>query len=163
MLMELSADLTKEDYAAFRRYAMFRLRKVWVIYVLVGICVGWASFPGADPEEGVSLASGVLAAIVFGVIAAGAAAAVALLLIAVLPNRPEAVIGKHVFTLSASELQEKNDISVTKVRLDVLRRHETAKHIFLITPAHVAFVIPKRAVEAAPEFLRLLEERTKHA
>jgi hypothetical protein len=160
--MELTADLTKKDYAAFRRYAMFRFRKVWLVYVLLGVYVGWTSFPGADPEQGLSLSSGVIAAVLLGLMAAGVTAIVAWLLMAILPNRPGAVVGKHVFTLTDSEFQEKNAIGAMTVRLDVLQRHETAKHVFLITPTHVAFVVPKRALEGAPEFLRLLVERTKH-
>ena len=160
--MELTADLTNNDYAAFRRYAMFRFRKVWLFYAFVGIFVGWISFSG-DPIEGVSFSTNVLMAVIIGAIAAGATPILGWLVMMLLPNRPAAAVGKHVFTLSDLEFQEKNDIGVTSVRLDLLRRHETARHIFLVTPAHVAFVLPKRALEAAPEFLRVLMERTKDA
>lgn len=130
--MELTADLTRNDYAAFRRYAMFRFRKVWL-------------------------------AVIIGVIAAAATPILGWLVTMLLPNRPAVAVGKHVFTLSDLQFQEKNDIGMTTVRLDLLQRHETARHIFLVTPAHVAFVLPKRALEAAPEFLRVLVERTKRA
>jgi hypothetical protein len=163
MPIELAADLTKSDYAAFRRFAMFRFRKIWLIYVLVGGFVAWTSYPGADPEAGLSVTSGVLAAIVMGLIAVCLSALVGWLLLALLPNRPRAIVGKHVFRLSDSEFQETNDIGSTTVRLDMLRRHETAKHIFLVTPMHVAFVIPKRDLDATPDFSRLLAERVRHA
>jgi hypothetical protein len=161
--MELTAELTKKDYAAFQRYAMFRLRKLWVVFLLLGAYVAWTSFPGADPEEGLSFSSGVIAALILGALVAGGTAAASLLLLAILPNKLRPVVGTHVFTLTSSDFQEKNSISSMSVRLDVVRRHETAKHVFLVTPTHVAFILPKRALKAAPEFLRLLIERTKHA
>jgi hypothetical protein len=77
---------------------------------------------------------------------AGGAAIASLLLLAILPNRPGTILGKHVFTLTDSEFQEKNEISSMSVRLDALRRHETTKHFFLVTPTHVAVIVPKRAL-----------------
>jgi hypothetical protein len=137
------------------------MRKLWLLYLLLGAYVAWTLFPGADPEAGLSFSSGVLAALLLGVAVAGGAAIVSLLLLAILPNRPGTILGKHVFTLTDSEFQEKNEISSMSVRLDALRRHETTKHFFLVTPTHVAVIVPKRALEAAPEFLRGLMERTK--
>ena len=52
--MELTVELTKKDYAALRRYAVFRLRKVWLVYLLLGAYVAWTSFPGAaDPQAAI--------------------------------------------------------------------------------------------------------------
>ncbi len=161
--MQLSANLTKKDYSAFRRYAMFRLRKTWLIYLPLVAFVAWSSFPTDYAESGTSLLFAAISSLVIGLTAAGIALLLSLAVIAVLPNKPGTVLGEHVFTLTDSQLQENSDSGFVSMRLDLLRRHETAQHVFLLTPTHLCYIVPKRALQSAPEFLRILRERTKRA
>jgi hypothetical protein len=159
--MQLSVDLTKADYAAFRRFALFRHRKIWLVYVAVGVFVAWTSFPEDYAAGGGALWSALVAVGLMGTAAAGLAAFAGMVLMALLPDGPRAILGEHLFTLTDSEFREVNAAGSTLVKLDLLRRRETAKHVFLITPTHVSFILPKRALDSAPEFRQLLTERTK--
>lgn len=159
--MQLTVDLTKADYAAFRRFALFRHRKIWLIYVAVGVFVAWTSFPEDYAADGGALWSALVAVGLMGSAAAALTALAGMALMVLLPNRPSPLLGEHVFTLTNFEFREVNAAGSTSVKLDLLRRYETARHMFLITPTHVGFILPKRALESASDFQRLLTERTK--
>jgi hypothetical protein len=158
--VQFSAELTKKDYAALRRYALFRHRRIWVVYLAVGVYVAWTSFPDNYAEDGGSFWSALVAVILLGAIATAVVAVAAMALVALLPDRPGAIVGEHVFTLTDSEFQERNPAGSMSVRFELLRRHETAKHVFLMTPTHVAFILPKHALESAPDFRRVVIEKT---
>jgi len=159
--MQLSANLTKKDYSAFRRYAMFRLRKTWLIYLPLVAFVAWSSFPTDYAESGISPVIASISSLVIGLTAAGIALLLSLAVIAILPNKPGTALGEHVFTLTDSQFQENSDSGSVCMRLDLLRRYETAQHVFLLTPTHICYIVPKRALQSAPEFLRILRERTR--
>ncbi len=46
--MQIQSQLTENDYAKFRVYYMFRIRKIWAVFVLVGLVLAWEIFPRKD-------------------------------------------------------------------------------------------------------------------
>jgi hypothetical protein len=156
--MQLKTSLASGDYAAFRRFAMFRLRKAWLLYIPLMIFVGWTTYPrGANVPLVAGLVGSVLVALVVTLIAL----LLSLVAVALLPNRPGTVLGEHVYTLTDAGFQEQNEAGSSTIRWDCLRRFETSKHIFLLTPTQVGYIIPKLALASAPEFAKALAERTR--
>lgn len=161
--MQLQAQLTKGDYSKLRRYGMFRVRKTWLLFVAFAPLFAWQVFPKDYAEHGIPFAFALAFSFLAGVIVSCLIMLLTVVIVAILPNRPGTVLGAHTFTLTDSEFQELNIAGSANVKLELLRRHETSQHIFLLTPTHVAYILPMRDLQANPEFLRLLRERTRRA
>jgi len=159
--MQLNAQLTKCDYSKFRRYGMFRLRKAWLVYIPLAGFFAWTVFPKDYAEHGIPFAFALAFTLFLGLVVAGLTFLLSMAVVAILPNRPGTVLGAHTFTLTDAEFQEVNATGSASVKLEVLRRYETAQHIFLLTPTHVGYILPMRDLQANPEFLRVLRERTR--
>jgi hypothetical protein len=161
--MQFHAELTDSDYSKFRSYAVLRIRKVWVVYVLAGLFLAWEVFPGDYAKRGIPIAFALIFSVLFAAILSALVYLLSMILLAFLPNRPGNLLGSHTFTLTDSEFQEVNAAGSASVKLELLRRYETAHHVFLMSPTNVGYILPMRDLEANPEFLRVLRERTKSA
>jgi hypothetical protein len=161
--MQLQAQLTKTDYSKFRRYAIFRVRKTWLMFVVFVPLFAWEVFPKDSEAHNIPFAFALAFSLFAGVIACGLIMLLTRVLVALLPNRPGTILGAHTFTLTDTEFQELNTAGSASVKLELLRRHETSQHVFLLTPTHVGYILPMRDLQVNPEFLRLLRERTKRA
>jgi hypothetical protein len=142
---------------------MFRVRKTWLIFVLFVPLFAWQVIPKDYAEQGVPFAFALAFSLLAGVIVSCLIMLLTVVLLTILPNRPGTVLGAHSFTLTESEFQEVNLAGSANTKLELLRRHETSQHIFLLTPTHVAYILPMRDLQTNPEFLRLLRERTRSA
>jgi hypothetical protein len=160
--MQISAHLTKGDYSKFCRYSMLRLHKLWLMCVPSAAFFCWIVFPKDYAEHGMSFAFASGFALLIGLIVSGLLS-LSMGVTAILLGRRGTVLGEHTFTLTDSEFQEVNAVGATAVKLDVLRRYETAQHVFLLTARYVGYILPMRDLHANPEFLRVLRERTKEA
>lgn len=161
--MQLQSQLTKADYAKWRRFAMFRIRKTWLVYFLLVPIFAWEVFPRDYAKHGMPFAFALAFSLFTGVIVSGLGVLLTFLLVAILPNKPGTVLGEHTFTLTESEFQEVNFAGSASVKLHLVRRYETSQHIFVLTPTHIGYILPMRDLLANPEFLKLLRERTKLA
>jgi len=65
--MQLTVQLTKSDYSKFRRFAGFRLRKTWLMYIPFVALVAWTAFPKDYAERSIPLALVVAVALLVGV------------------------------------------------------------------------------------------------
>ena len=83
-----------------------------------------------------------------------------MILMTLLRARLRSVVGPHTFTLTDSEYQEVNEACSVSIKFQYLRRYETARHVFLLTPGSVGYILPMRDLQKHPEFLKLLRERT---
>jgi hypothetical protein len=161
--MQIQAQLTESDYSKFRSFAAFRLRKLWVIFVGAGLILAYEIFPKDYAQRGIPVAFALVFSLLFAAILSGLIYLLTMILMAILPNRPGILSGLHTFTLTDSEFQEVNAAGSASVKLELLRRYETAQHVFLLSPTHVGYILPMRELHANPEFLRVLRERTKSA
>ena len=161
--MQIESHLTKADYSIFRRYAMFRIRKSWLLLVAFVPIFAWEVFPNDYAKHAIPFAFALAFSLLAGVIASGLIMLATMVLIAILPNRPGTVLGAHTYTLTDSDFQEQNTAGSASVKLQHLGRYETSQHIFLITTTHVAYILPMRDLQANPEFLKSLRERTRRA
>jgi hypothetical protein len=159
--MQIQAQLTKSDYSKFRRYALYRIRKAWLIYVVAALIFTWEIFPKDYAAHGIPFAFALVSCLIIAGIAACLIAFITTLLVKFMPNRPGTVLGPHTFTLTDSEFQEVNAVGSASAKLELLRRYETSQHVFLLTPTHVGYILPMRDLQANPEFLRVLREGTK--
>ncbi len=161
--MQVKAQLTKQDYSKLRRFAIVRIRKVWLIYLPMAALFAWVAFPSNYAAHGMSFAVALTMTSLIALILSAIIFFLSLGLTALLPNRPGTVLGEHTFTITDSEFQESNGAGSASTKLDVLRRYETAEHIFLLTPTHTSYILPLRDVRANPEFMQALRERTRNA
>jgi hypothetical protein len=161
--MQLAVQLTKSDYSKFRRFARFRLRKTWLVYIPFAALVAWTAFPKDYSERSVPLALAFGVALLVGVVISVLIFLLSIVVVAILPNRPGTVLGEHTFTLTEAELREANAIGSTAVKLEALHRYETTRHVFLLTRTHLGYILPMRDLQNNPEFLRTLRERTSDA
>ena len=69
--MELKVHLTKNDYSAFRRFAMFKLRKTWLMFLPLVAFVAWTSFSRDYANRGWSLVIALITSFVLALIVAG--------------------------------------------------------------------------------------------
>jgi uncharacterized membrane protein len=161
--MQLHAQLTKADYSKFRRYAMFRLRKTWLMFVGFALVFAWQMFPKDNAEHSIPFAFALAFSLLAGVIISVLVMLFTVVLVTIMPNRPGTVLGEHTFTITDSEFQELNAAGSAIVKLELLCRHETSQHVFLLTPTHVGYILPMRDLQANPEFLRLVREKTRRA
>jgi hypothetical protein len=159
--MQLQVHLTKADYAKWRRYGMFGIRKTWLVFIVIAPIFAWEVFPRDYAKHGMPFAFAFGFSLFAGVIVSGLGMLLSFVLLAVLPNKPGTVLGAHTFMLTDSEFQEVNAAGSASVKLELARRHETSQHIFVLTPTHVGYILPKRDLNANPEFLKVLRERTK--
>jgi hypothetical protein len=159
--MQLHAQLTKADYSKFRRYAMFRIRKTWLMFVLIAPIFAWEVFPKDYANHGMPFAFALGFSLFAAVILSGLCMLLGLLFVAILPNKPGTVLGAHTYTITDSEFQESNAAGSAGMKLGLLRRYETSQHIFVLTPTHVGYILPMRDLQANPEFLKALRERTR--
>jgi len=161
--MQVKANLTKQDYSKFRRFAIVRIRKVWLMFIPMAALLAWVSFPKDYVQHGMPFAVALSATAGVVLIFTVVIFFLSLGLTALLPNRPGTVLGEHTFTITDFEFQETNTAGSASMKLDVLRRYETAQHIFLLSPTHVGYILPLRDLQANPEFLQAVRTRTKHA
>lgn len=159
--MELKAYLTKGDYTALRRFAMLRLRKTWLLFIPCAALFGWVCFPRDYATQGIPLVAAIVLTSVVAMVVAVLLFFISMAVTLLMPNRPSTILGEHVFTLTDSEFQEKNGAGSASLKLAMLRRYETTKHVFLLSPTHVGYILPMRDLQTNPEFLRTLRERTK--
>ena len=161
--MQAQANLTKADYSKFRRYATFRLRKAWLLFVAFAPIFAWEIFPKDYAQHGFTLPFALTTCLLAGAIMSGLIFLVTTALVKLLPNRPGTILGAHTFTLTDSEFQETNDGGSVNMKLELLRRYETPQYIYLLTPTHVGYILPLRDLQANPDFLKLVRERTRRA
>ena len=161
--MQIQAHLTKADYSKFRRYAMFRVRKSWLLFVVFAPLFAWEVFPKDYAKLGMPFALALAFSLFAAAMLSGIIILLTILLVAILPNRPGTVLGTHTFTITDSEFQEINAAGSASMKLELLRRYETSQYIYLLTPTQAGYILPIRDLQANPEFLMLLRERTKRA
>lgn len=161
--MQVQAQLTKADYANWRRFAMFRIRKTWLVFIALAPIFAWEVFPKDYAKQGMPLAFALTFSLLAGVILSGLCMLFGILLVKVLPNKPGTVVGAHTFTITDTEFQEVNAAGSASVKLELLRRYETSQYIFVLTPTHVGYILPIRDLQANPQFMKVLRERTKAA
>jgi len=146
---------------AWQRFSLFQLRKVWLMYLALGSYAAWVAFPGIVNKNFAEIVMGSISALIVGAIVAVTTCVLSFLVTALLPNKPSSIVGEHVFTLTETEFNEKNSAGSTSVLLDSLRLYETSKHVFLVMPTNVGFVIPKLALQTSPEFFSALKDRIR--
>lgn len=161
--MQIQSQLTKTDYSKLLRYTTFRLRKFWLFYVGVMLIIALLFFVMFSESDGIPVAFVLLLSLLISVVISALTIFFTWLVMKILPNRPSSVLGSHTFTITESEFQEANAAGSASMKLELLRRHETKQHIFLFTPMHVGHILPMQDLQAHPEFLKMLRERTRSA
>ena len=160
-MMQITANLEKPDYTKFRIFSMFRLRKMWLVYVAFVPLSCWLFFPNDYQARHLSLAVALANPLAISVMNVVLVLLATFIVLAWQPNQPGTILGEHKFALTDTEFQETNSAGLASVTFDRLRRYETAEHVFLLTPTHMGYILPLRDLRANPEFLRELRERTK--
>jgi len=147
--MTINCNLTESDYRAFRRYVMFRLRKMHWLFgaMLVSLLalVWFTNKPDATLAEKIA-----------GIVGVGVVWAMLMSLFFLVwkvitylaGGRFRGSVGPHVFEIGEDTFVESNAQGRQELRVAGLRRvAETDSHFFIITNAGTGYVIPKRDVE----------------
>lgn len=162
--MTITCELTKEDYRAFQRHVMFRIRKLHWFYIAMVTGLLLLTWFGGKPEETVTekiyLLVGTL--VLFGVF--GGLVMLIFWLISRLGGaRFQGPLGEHIFTLTPEGITESSSFGTVETKVAAIRRvDETAKHFFVISAAGLGHIIPKRGLTAT-EALRELRAQVKAA
>jgi hypothetical protein len=131
------------------------------MYLALGAYAAWTAFPGVANKDFTAIIISSISSLIVGLIVVVITLTLSTLITLILPNKPGSIVGKHIFTLTDAEFQESNSAGSVSTGLYVLRYYETSKHVFLVMPTNVGFVIPKHALETSPEFFRALKDRTR--
>jgi hypothetical protein len=133
------------------------------MYLPLGAYAAWTAFPGVANKDFTAIVIASISSLIVGLIIAIMTLILSTLITSILPNKPGSIVGEHVFTLTDAKFQENNSAGSVSIALHSLKYYETPKHVFLVMPTNVGFVIPKHALETSPEFFRALKDRTKAA
>jgi hypothetical protein len=148
--MSITCNLTESDYRAFRRYVIFRLRKLhWffaVVMVTLLAFVWFSNKPGTPLSQ--KIVGELAVVIIWGIlmlIFLGASK----LITRFTGGRFLGSTGPHTFEIGEETFAEINAQGRQEVRIAGLRRvAETEKHFFIITNAGTGYVIPKRDLQS---------------
>jgi hypothetical protein len=158
-MIEIKANLEKPDYTKFRLFSIFRLRKMWLVYVVFVALSCWLFFPGDYQARHIPLVVALASPLAISLVDVVMVLLATFILLAVLPNRSGTILGEHKFALTDTEFQETNSAGLASVGFERLRRYETAEHVFLLTPSQTGYILPLRDLRTNPDFLRRLRER----
>jgi len=162
--MNITCELAKEDYRAFQRHVMFRIRKMHWLYIVMVTGLLLLTWFGGKPEETVTekiyLLVGTL--VLFGLF--GSLMMLIFWLVGRLGGaRFQGPLGEHVFTLTPDSITETSSFGTVETKVAAIRRvDETANHFFVISAAGLGHIIPKRGLSAT-EALRELRDQVKSA
>jgi hypothetical protein len=162
--MTITCELTKEDYRAFQRHVMFRIRKTHWLYIVMVAGLLLLTWFGGKPEETVTekiyLLVGTL--MLFGLF--GGLMMLIFWLVSRLGGaRFQGPLGEHVFTITPGSITESSSFGTVETKVAAIRCvDETAKHFFVISAAGIGHIIPKRGLTAM-EALRELRAQVKTA
>ena len=148
--MTINCNLTESDYRAFRRYVMFRYRKVhWyygVILISLLALVWFSNEPGTQVPKKIAGLVGVLVVwlIFIALFAVGSK-----LLTRFTGGRFRGSLGPHVFEIGEDRFVESNSEGRKETTLAGLKRvAETDSHFFVLSKAGAGYVIPKRDLQS---------------
>ena len=158
--MTINCDLNESDYKAFRRFVLFRYRKMhWLISVVLVslLALDWFSYkPNTPTAEKVAGIVGLL--VVWAIIMLGFMITWKLLA-RFTGGRFRGSVGPHVFDISEEAFSESNSQRRQEVHLEGLRRvAETDSHFFVLTNTGTGYVIPKRDLKSY-DALHALQKR----
>ena len=159
-IMTINCNLTESDYRAFRRYLLFRYRKIhwYVAAVLISLLalVWFSSEPDATLAVKISSLIGVI--VTWGILMLVIVIAQKLLT-RFTGGRFQGSIGPHTFEIGEDTFAESNAQGRQEVRVAGLRRvAETDLHFFVITNAGTGYVLPKRDLQSV-DSLHALQKR----
>jgi hypothetical protein len=163
--MTINCNLTESDYKAFRRYVMFRYRKIhWyfaVLLISLLALVWFSNKPEATLTEKIAGLVGVVVA--WGIL---------MLVFAVFwklvtrftGGRFRGSIGPHAFEIGEDTFTESNAQGRQEVRVAGLRHvAETDSHFFVITNTGTGHIIPKRDLQSFDALYDLQKRVVGHA
>src|SRR5579859_6948504 len=107
--MQIQSELIESDYSKLRSYYIFRVRKIWVLFLLCGLFLAWQIFPRDYAQRGIPIWFALVFSLVIPVILSVLIYLGAMILMALLPNRPGSILGAHTFTLTDSKFQQVNE------------------------------------------------------
>lgn len=149
--MNITCELKKEDYRAFKRHVLFRIRKIhWFYAVMIAglLSLVWL---GGKPEETlvdkIFLTIGTL--VLFGLFG-GILALIFWVINRLTRAKFHGPLGEHTFALSHEGITEISSFGTVETKIAAIRRtDETTGHFFIISAAGIGHIIPKRALKTA--------------
>jgi len=163
--MSINCNLTESDYRAFRRYVMFRYRKMHWFFAAILISllalVWFSNKPEATLTEKIA---GLIGVIVMWCVLMLVFVVVWKLFTRFTGGRFRGSIGPHTFEIGEDTFAESNTQGRQEVRVAGLRRvAETDLHFFVITNTGTGYVIPKRDLQSLDELYALQKRVAERA
>jgi len=147
--MTIQTDLNQSDYKAYRRYALFKYRKMHLAFVPVLLFFIFISWLEAEP--GKTLADGIWQFIA-GLVTIAVVMFVVMLIFRLVQRftrtRFQGTMGPHTFEIGADTITETNRDGRNESRISGMRRvAEERNHFFIITAQGLGYIIPKRDLD----------------
>ena len=147
--MTIHTDLTESDYKAYRRYALFKYRKMHLAYIPILLFFIFISWFGAEPGQ--TLADGIwqfIASLVTMAVVMFVFILVFRLVQRLTRTRFPGTMGPHTFEIGADAITETNRDGRTERPIAGMRRvAEEKNHFFIITAQGLGYIIPKRDLD----------------
>jgi hypothetical protein len=162
--MEITIDLTREDYADFNKYWFLKKGLKKRIYVVIIFAFGLPFFANSEqPFELITyLLSVLIYGIMFGLLYLGGLYSM-MNRTKKLPSDTGSILGKKKFTITDEGLIEESENNVNIQKWNGIKSIEMNKRsIFIFVDSIAAYMIPKRffnSVNDQEHFVKLIKEK----
>lgn len=139
----IRTQITRADYRAFQRHAMFRYRKMHWIFGFLACLLGLSSWFGGKPDEKVSQKIYILIGtlMLWGLICVGIFL-VMWIVRRIGLSRFKPMLGEHLFEITPNGLRETTVTSQVDTQVaGIARVDETKQHVFVITTSGLGHII----------------------
>lgn len=162
--MEINIDLTRDDYADYNKYYLFkkRLKRQIYLVIIVAFVIPLLIKTGRPFDLLNYLITVIFSGIIFGVLYFGAMS-LTMIWIKKLPSDKGSILGNKKFTITDEGLLEETETNKNLQKWKGIKSIETNDNsVFIFVDNIAAYIIPKRFFKDETEqenFIKTMEEK----